>query len=192
MISDEVQTGFGRTGNKWFGIEQWGVEPDIIKMEKSLGNGWPIGAFITTPEIAKSFTPGTHFSTFGGNPISSTAALANIDIIKQDNLSSNAHIVGGYFKDKLMELQEKHELIGDVRGMGLMLGIELVSDRKAKTPATLKMAQVMELCKDSGVLIGKGGLDGNVIRFKPPLCVTRDDVDQTIKILDIALTVVEK
>lgn len=192
LISDEVQTGFGRTGNKWFGIEQWGVEPDIITMAKSFGNGWPIGAFITTPEIAKSFTPGTHFSTFGGNPISCTAALTNIDIIKQDNLSKNAHVVGEYFKDKLMELKEKHELIGDVRGMGLMLGIELVSDRGAKTPATLKMAQVMELCKDSGVLIGKGGLDGNVIRFKPPLCITEDDVDQTIKILDIALTVVEK
>lgn len=191
LISDEVQTGFGRTGNKWFGIEQWGVEPDIMTMAKSFGNGWPIGGFITTPEIAKSFTPGTHFSTFGGNPISCTAASANIDIIKQDNLSNNAHVVGGYFKDKLMELKDKHELIGDVRGMGLMLGIELVSDRKTKTPAAAETLEVMELCKDNGVLIGKGGLDGNVIRFKPPLCITQDDVDQAIKTLDKALASVK-
>lgn len=188
LISDEVQTGFGRTGNKWFGIEQWNVVPDIITMSKGFGNGWPIGAFITTPEIAGIFTPGTHFSTFGGNPISCTAALANINVIQKEKLSQNAAIMGEYLKTKLLELQEKHIFIGDVRGMGLMIGIELVRDRKTKAPASRETAHVMEYCKDKGVLIGKGGLDGNVIRIKPPLCITKDNIDTTITAIDEALT----
>ncbi|MBI2267439.1 MAG: aspartate aminotransferase family protein [Armatimonadetes bacterium] len=192
LISDEVQTGFGRTGGKWFGIEQWGVEPDILTMAKGFGNGWPIGGFIAKPEIADSIKGGQHFSTYGGNPVSSVAALANIRVIEKSNLAQNAATVGAYFKDKLLELQQKYSLIGDVRGMGLMLGMELVKDRKTKEPAAKEMARVMEICKDDGVLIGKGGLDGNVIRIKPPLCITKGDVDSAAAVMDKAFAQVQK
>lgn len=199
LISDEVQTGFGRTGRKWFGIEQWGVEPDMITMAKGFGNGLPIGGFITREEIAKVFVPGSHFSTFGGNPISCAGALANIEVIEEEKLSENAFVVGGYFKEKLLELKEKHHLIGDVRGMGLMLGMELVkpdggtaSSGKKKEPASQETARVMEAAKDKGVLIGKGGLEGNVIRIKPPMCITKNDVEFAVKVLDESFTLVEK
>src|SRR5690348_3010550 len=134
FISDEVQTGWGRTGKKWFGIEQWEVVPDMITAAKGLGNGVPIGATITTPEIAASFK-GLQISTFGGNPVTCTAARAVIDVIEADNLRENASTVGAYFRQRLEELQDRHPLIGDVRGMGLMQGLELVKDRKSKEPA---------------------------------------------------------
>lgn len=190
FISDEVQTGFGRTGKKMFGIENWDIIPDIITMAKGFGNGLAIGAFISTPEIADVFGAGQHFSTYGGNPISCVGALANIEVIIKEKLNENAEKVGAYLKDKLLELHGKHKLIGDVRGLGLMLGVELV--KNGKEPATAEMKEVMEITKDKGLLIGKGGLDGNVIRLKPPLIFTRDNVDTTIKILDEAFTTVEK
>lgn len=192
FISDEVQTGFGRTGNKWFGIEQWDVTPDIMTMAKGLGNGWPIGAFITTSQIAKNYSPGSHICTFGGNPISSVAALTNINTIQEEKLAQNAFIVGNYFKEKLLALQEKHRIVGDVRGMGLMLGVELVRDKENKAPAPREIAQIIETCKDKGVLIGKGGLDKNVIRIAPPLCITKSDIDTAIDVLEEALTTAEK
>ncbi len=185
LISDEVQTGFGRTGT-WFGMEQWGVEPDIMTMAKGMGNGLPIGGFITRGEVASKLKPGTHFCTFGGNPVSTTGALANIEVIEKEHLKENAASIGSYLKEKLLELQQKHPLIGDVRGKGLMLGIELVSDRKTKQPAMAEMKRLMEICKDNGVLIGKGGLDGNVVRIKPPLCINKSDVDFAIHVLDEA------
>jgi 4-aminobutyrate aminotransferase / (S)-3-amino-2-methylpropionate transaminase / 5-aminovalerate transaminase len=184
MIIDEVQTGFGRTGNKWFGIEHWGIEPDIMTMAKGMGNGIAIGGFITRAEIADSLKPGQHFSTYGGNPISATGALASIEVIEKEKLAENAAVVGKYCKDKLMELKDKYPLIGDVRGMGLMLGVELVKENKV--PAVNEMKKVMDFCKEEGLLIGKGGLDGNVIRIKPPLCITKDNVDQAMEILDRA------
>jgi 4-aminobutyrate aminotransferase-like enzyme len=187
FISDEVQTGFGRTGEKWFGIEQWGVEPDIMTMAKGMGNGFPIGGFIAKPEIAEKLGQGYLFNTFGGNPVSATAALASIEVIEKEGLKENSAKIGKYFKERLLELQERHALIGDVRGIGLMLGVELVSDRKTKAPATAETKKLMEFCKDKGVIIGKGGLDGNVLRIKPPLCITKEDVDFAIKVLDEAL-----
>lgn len=190
FVSDEVQTGFGRTGT-WFGIEQWGVEPDMMTMAKGMGNGLPIGGMITRPEIAAKLPPGGHFCTFGGNPVSSAGALASIEVIEKEKLKENAAKVGKYMKEKLLELQEKHQLIGDVRGMGLMLGVELVKDRKTKAPATAEMKQLMEICKDKGLLIGKGGLDGNIIRIKPPLCITQDDVDNAIKLMDEAFSAIK-
>jgi len=153
FISDEVQTGWGRTGKKWFGIEQWEVTPDILTSAKGMANGVPVGLTVTTPEIAAGFQ-GLNIATFGGNPVTSVAARATIELIEEDNLLENAHTVGAYFRAKLEELQEKHPLIGDVRGMGLMQALELVKDRKTKEPAPAQTTQVMERARDNGLLIG--------------------------------------
>lgn len=182
-IADEVQTGWGRTGDKWFGIEQWNVEPDIMTSAKGMGNGVPIGWTIATPEVADKF-PGLTFSTFGGNPISTAAALAVIKMIEDDDLRTNARVVGDYLRGKLEELKEKHLVIGDVRGMGLMQGIELVKDRQTKEPAPEAVLKVFEETKRQGVLIGKGGLYGNVIRTGMMLNSTKDNVDEMIRALD--------
>src|SRR5580658_612961 len=164
FISDEVQTGWGRTGGKWFGIEQWGVQPDIITSAKGLGNGAPIGLTIARPEIADSVR-GATISTFGGNPISATAAKAVIDFIEDQKLSINAAEVGAYLHDKLLELQTKHPLIGDVRGMGLLQAVELVEDRRTKKPASAQTLALLEATRENGILVGKGGFFGNVLRI---------------------------
>ncbi len=182
-IADEVQTGWGRTGDKWFGIEQWGVEPDIITSAKGMANGIPIGWTIATPEVADAF-PGLTFATFGGNPVSTAAALAVIKMIEDDDLRTNARAVGDYLRAKLIELKDKYLVIGDVRGMGLMQGIELVKDRQTKEPAPEALLRVFEETKRQGVLIGKGGLYGNVIRTGMMLNSTKDNVDELIRALD--------
>jgi alanine-glyoxylate transaminase / (R)-3-amino-2-methylpropionate-pyruvate transaminase len=186
FIADEVQTAWGRTGEKWFGIEHWNVEPDIVVSAKGLANGTPAAVTIATPEVADKY-PGTTFATFGGNPVSMAAALATLSVIEEDDLKTNAKIVGGYLRGKLEELKEKHPLIGDVRGMGLMQGLELVADRKTKQPAPQAVLDVMEETRRRGVLIGKGGLDANVIRLAPPLTATEAHVDELIAALDHAL-----
>ncbi|PYU09199.1 MAG: aspartate aminotransferase family protein [Acidobacteria bacterium] len=183
IISDEVQTGWGRTGKKWFGIEQWEVVPDMITSAKGMANGVPIGLTVTTPEIAGSFQ-GANIATFGGNPVTSVAAKATIELIEEENLLENAHIVGAHFRSKLEELQQKHALIGDVRGMGLMQALELVKDRKTKEPAPEATTQVMERARQNGLLIGKGGLYGNVLRLAPMLNTSKSDVDEAIRLLD--------
>jgi 4-aminobutyrate aminotransferase len=183
FISDEVQTGFGRTGGKWFGIEHWGVEPDIITMAKGMANGSPVGATIATPEIADSFK-GLTISTFGGNPVTARAARATIEYIESTGLLENARAVGDYLVGRLKELQEKYPIMGDVRGMGLMRGVELVRDRETRQPAAEEMIRLMDLTKDNGLIIGKGGLYGNVIRISPPLTCSRSDVDDAVRILD--------
>ncbi len=183
MIADEVQTAWGRTGDKWFGIEHWKVKPDIITSAKGMGNGVPIGWTIATPEVADKF-PGLTFATFGGNPVSMAAGLAVIKLIEEDDLRTNARVVGEYFRGRLEELKDKHPIIGDVRGMGLMQGIELVKDRDTKEPAPEAVLKVFEETKRQGVLIGKGGLYGNVIRTGMMLNSTKDNVDQLIKALD--------
>lgn len=187
FISDEVQTGFGRTGKTWFGIEHWEVEPDIMTCAKGMANGTPVGATVATPEVADSFK-GATISTFGGNPVTAAAARATIEVIEEDNLLENVERVGGYFRKKLAELQEKHPLIGDVRGMGLMQGLELVKDRKSKEPAPQETNQFMERCRANGLLIGKGGLFGNVIRLSPPLNIGEAQVDDAIGRMDKSLT----
>lgn len=186
FIADEVQTGWGRTGDKWFGIEHWGVEPDIITSAKGMGNGVPVGWTIATPEVADAF-PGLTFSTFGGNPVSMAAVAAVIKVIEEDDLKKNARVVGHYFRERLEELREKHDVIGDVRGMGLMQAIELVKDRKTKEPAADSVLRVFEETKRKGVLIGKGGLYGNVIRTGMMLNSTNDTVDELINALDKGL-----
>ena len=190
FIADEVQTGFGRTGKKWFGIEQWEVTPDIITCAKGMANGSPAGATITTAELADSFQ-GLTISTFGGNPVTSVAARATIEVIEEENLRENAHTVGAYFRGKLEELQQKYPLIGDVRGMGLMQALELVKDRQTKEPAPEATLQLMERARDNGLLIGKGGLYGNVIRLSPMLNISKADVDEATRLLDKSLASVQ-
>jgi 4-aminobutyrate aminotransferase-like enzyme len=188
FISDEVQTGWGRTGGgKWFGIEHWGVTPDIMTGAKGLGNGSPIGLTVARPEVADSLK-GLTISTFGGNPVTSTAAKAVIDYIEEHNLRSNCTETGAYLRGRLEELRDKHEIIGEVRGMGLLQAIELVEDRKTKAPATAATAMMMEAARDNGLLIGKGGMFGNVLRCSPPMNIDRADVDQFTGMLDKALT----
>lgn len=180
LITDEVQTGFGRTG-KMFAIEHWDVEPDIMTIAKSLANGTPAGAFITNDRIASSYTrPGA--STTGGNPVSAAAALATIDVIEKYQLVQRAKDLGNYFKDKLKILQQSHGLLGDVRGKGLMLGVELV--KKDKIPAAEEIDYILEELKDRGILAGKTGVSRNVLTFQPPLIITRDDIDQVVETLD--------
>jgi 4-aminobutyrate aminotransferase-like enzyme len=189
FIADEVQTGWGRTGDKWFGIEHWNVEPDIITSAKGMGNGVPIGMTTATPEVADKY-PGLTFSTFGGNPVSMAAALAVIRVIEEDDLKRNAAEVGAYFRERLEGLKEKYTVIGDVRGMGLMQALELVKDRETKEPDPQSVLKVFEETKRLGVLIGKGGLYGNVIRTGVMLNATKDTIDELIEALDKALAVV--
>jgi 4-aminobutyrate aminotransferase len=186
FISDEVQTGFGRTGKKWFGIEHWEVEPDIMTGAKGMANGAPIGWTITRPEIADAYT-GLTISTFGGNPVSCAAAKATVELIEEDRLMDNAAEVGARFRNGLEGLKEKYNAIGDVRGMGLMQAIELVKDRKTKEHDPDLTNRLMDRARENGLLVGKGGIAGNVIRMSPPLNITKNDVDQAIGILDKSL-----
>jgi 4-aminobutyrate aminotransferase len=186
FISDEVQTGWGRTGGKWFGIEHWGVTPDIITGAKGLGNGSPIGLTVARPEVADS-VKGLTISTFGGNPVTATAAKAVLDFIEAQNLPANCAETGAYLRTGLEELKAKHEMIGDVRGMGLLQALELVEDRRTKAPAAAETALAMEAARENGLLIGKGGMYGNVLRISPPMNVGRADVDQFLTLLDKSL-----
>lgn len=189
FIADEVQTAWGRTGDKWFAIEHWDVKPDILTSAKGLANGVPIGITVATSNVADKY-PGLTFSTFGGNPVSMAAALAVLKVIEDDNLKKNAAEVGVYLRQKLEDLKEKHQVIGDVRGMGLMQGLELVKDRETKEPAPQAVLTVFEETKRRGVLIGKGGLYGNCIRTGMMLNSTKDHVDELIEALDAGLAAV--
>jgi 4-aminobutyrate aminotransferase-like enzyme len=190
-IADEVQTGFGRTGDHYWGFQNWGVVPDFVTMAKGIGNGVPLAAVTTRSEIAQSLTERLHFNTFGGNPVCMAAGLAVLDVIDEDGLQENSRIVGGRLKNGLKRLMKEHDLIGDVRGMGLMLGMELVRDRATKAPAKAETLDLLELTREMGLLIGKGGLDGNVIRIKPPMCITAEDADFAIDVMHSALTAIE-
>jgi alanine-glyoxylate transaminase/(R)-3-amino-2-methylpropionate-pyruvate transaminase len=190
-IADEVQTGFGRTGEHYWGFQNYGVTPDIVTMAKGIGNGVPLAAVTTRREIADALTRRIHFNTFGGNPVSMAAGLAVLEVIDEEGLQENARKVGGRLLRGLRRLQESHPLIGDVRGMGLMLGVELVTDRSTHAPAAAQALEVLEAAREMGVLLGKGGLDGNVLRIKPPLCITAEDVDFAVEVLDRALARVE-
>jgi 4-aminobutyrate aminotransferase-like enzyme len=191
FIADEVQTAWGRTGGKWFGIEHWDVQPDIITSAKGFGNGLPIGVTIARPEVADAMK-GVTLSTFGGNPVVTTAAKAVIDYIEEQNLLRNTEETGAYLRGKLIDLQDKHPLIGDVRGMGLLLAIELVEDRKTKVPATAATAQLIEATRENLIMVGRGGLNGNVLRLSPPMNIGRADVDEFILRLDASLVQVER
>ncbi len=186
FIADEVQTGFARTG-KMFAYEHYGVSPDIVAMAKGIADGFPLGACTTRADIGDAFEPGDHLSTFGGNPVSCAAALANIDYLLENKLADEALRKGEHVLRRLRELQQKHELVGDVRGLGLMLGIELVKDQKLKTPAPNEAAKVRELALSKGVLLGHGGVKGCTVRIQPPLVITKEQLDTTVEVIDECL-----
>ena len=186
-IADEVQTGFGRTGANYWGFQNFDVVPDLVVMAKGIGNGVPLAAVTTRREIAESLTQRIHFNTFGGNPVCMATGLAVLDVIDADGLQENARVVGTRLKSGITRLMAKHQLIGDVRGLGLMLGIELVRDRATKEPAKAETLQLMEETRSRGVLVGKGGIDGNVVRVKPPLCLTAADADFALDVFDRSL-----
>jgi alanine-glyoxylate transaminase / (R)-3-amino-2-methylpropionate-pyruvate transaminase len=190
-IADEVQTGWGRTGETFWGFQNFGVTPDLVTMAKGIGNGLALGAVTTRMEIAKPLASKLHFNTFGGNPISMAAGLATLEVIDTEGIQHNAKTVGGRLKSRLLELQERHPLIGEVRGLGLMLGVELVRDRVTKEPADREAAEVLELAKDRGLLLGKGGLYNNTLRIKPPMCITMSDADFMADCLDEILSIIE-
>ena len=186
-VADEVQGGFGRTGTKFWAFENWDVTPDVVTMAKGIGNGAPLGAMATRPEISATLANRIHFNTFGGNPVCMTQGLATLEVIDADNIQANALKVGTHLKNRLLELAQRHPLIGEVRGMGLLLGVELVKDRISKEPAKNETAAVLELAKERGLLLGKGGLFGNVLRIKPPMCITIDDANFIVDCLDEVL-----
>jgi 4-aminobutyrate aminotransferase/(S)-3-amino-2-methylpropionate transaminase len=185
FICDEVQSGFGRTG-KMFAIEHFGVVPDILVTAKGIADGFPLSAFTARPEIAAAYRPGDHLSTFGGNPVSCAAALANIEFMEREKLSTRAADLGEYTMGKLRSLQREQRVIGEVRGLGLMIGVELVRDEKL-TPAAAEAESVRDALLRHGVLVGVGGVNGNVIRFQPPLVITRQQIDQALAAFATAL-----
>lgn len=182
FISDEVQTAFGRTGSHFWGIEAHGVKPDLLTMAKGLGNGLAVGAVMGRAEVVDCISPKLHISTFGGNHISSAGALANLEFILENDLQRNADEVGGYLRDRLVRLAEKHDAVGEIRGRGLMLGIELVEEGGEPSPRTA--ARFMEGCRERGVLVGKGGLRSNVIRVSPPLTLTREAAKEAADVFE--------
>ena len=181
FIADEVQTGWGRTGGKWFGIEQWDVTPDIMTFAKGMGNGSPIGCTVTRSEIAAA-VQGATFSTFGGNPVTMATALATLEYMEAHDVKENATVMGEKLREKLEEFQSEFPFIGDVRGMGLMQALEIVTPN-TKDPDSKLTAAIMDTAKDNGLLLGKGGLYNNVIRVSPHLNVSEADMEQAMDIL---------
>ena len=186
-IADEVQTGFGRTGDSFWGFENHDVTPDIVTMAKGIGNGCPLGAVVTTKEIIQSLNESVHFNTFGGNPVSCAQGLATLEVLLDEDMQGNSKRLGTILFDGLHELQQKFSCIGDVRGRGLMVGVELIEDENKK-PATKVTEEVFELCKEMGLLIGKGGYASNVLRIKPPMCVTEEDITFMVEVLEEAFS----
>jgi 4-aminobutyrate aminotransferase len=185
FICDEVQTGFGRTGGKWFGIEHYGVEPEIMTMAKGMANGFPVGATIATDEVANAFT-GLSLSTFGGNPVAMAATEATLDVMEKENVPKRSEERGRQLREALEAMKEKYPFIGDVRGMGLMQAVELVEDRKTKQPSAKKAVRFMEASKRQGILVGKGGLYGNVLRIAPPMLIAKGEIADGIQRLEKA------
>ena len=185
FIADEVQSGFGRTG-KMFAIEHYGVTPDILVTAKGIADGFPLSAFTTRPEIAAAYKPGDHLSTFGGNPVSCAASLANIQFMQDENLPARAAETGEYAMKKLRDLQKQNPMIGEVRGLGLMVGVELVRDERL-TPASSEAEAIRESLLRQGVLVGVGGVYGNVVRFQPPLIITKQQIDRAMAAFASAL-----
>src|SRR3954471_20703381 len=183
-IADEVQTGFGRTGTHFWGFETQGVIPDIVTMAKGIGNGAPLAAVVTTPKIAAVMTQKVHFNTFGGNPVVSAIGKAVLEVIEKEKTQENCLKLGTYILAGLEKLKAKHKIIGDVRGKGLMLGIEFVKDRATKQPGKEECAQAVENARELGLLLGKGGLWGQTIRFAPPMNITQADADFLLAVLD--------
>lgn len=178
FIADEVQPGFGRTGTHFWGFERHDVMPDIVTMGKPMGNGHPLSATITRREIVEAFADQAHyFNTFGGNPVSCAAGLAVLDVLEEEGLQKNALEVGAYIRDGLTKLAKQNDLIGDIRGSGFFIGVELVSDRATKTPAAKEARWIVNDLRDRGVLTSSTGPQDNVLKFRPPMVLTRDEAD---------------
>ncbi len=190
-ISDEVQTGVGRTGKYWFGILHNGVTPDIMTLAKGFGNGATIGAIATREEIAASLQGKIQFNTFAGNPWATLQADETLKILEEENVLHRATVLGDRIQQGLKAIQATSKIIGDVRGRGLLIGVELVKDRKTKAYATEETLEVLEQARNAGLLVGKGGMYGNVIRITPPLCIQEEDADQIVQILGNAIRSVE-
>ncbi|KAM5193811.1 alanine--glyoxylate aminotransferase 2, mitochondrial [Mantella aurantiaca] len=187
-IADEVQTGFGRTGSHYWGFQTHDVIPDIVTMAKGIGNGFPMAAVVTTEEIASSFTQNLYFNTFGGNPMACSVGSAVMDVIEEENLQNNCAMVGTHLLLELAKLRDKFEIVGDVRGKGLMIGVEMVKDKKTLQPLPAEeMNLIWEECKENRVLLGKGGLYSNTFRMKPPMCITKEDADFAVAVFEGAL-----
>lgn len=191
LIVEEYFCGFGRTG-RMFACEHWKIEPDIMTIAKGLGGGIPIAAVMATEEVANALMPGDHYSTFGGNAVACAAALAVLEVFRKERLPENAAIIGNYVVKRIEEVMEKHSLIGDVRGKGLLIGIELVRDRHKKTPAIDECKMVENEAIKRGVLVGVSGTYGNVLRISPPLIITEEQAERGIQAIDESLTVAER
>ncbi|MEM6428938.1 MAG: aspartate aminotransferase family protein [Deinococcota bacterium] len=189
FICDEVQTGWGRTGHKMFGIEHWGVEPDIMTFAKGIANGSPLGATIATPEVADAAVGKITFSTFGGNPVTMATALATVDVIESNNLVDNAAERGSELRARLEAFKDRFDFIGDVRGMGLMQALEIVHPHD-QSPDPAKTSALVSACRDHGLLIGKGGLWNNVTRIAPPLNISQADVETAGNLLERSLSAI--
>lgn len=187
MICDEVQSGFGRMG-QWWGHEHHGVRADIVTMGKPVGNGHPLGVVATTDEILNLFIDKTRlFSTFGGNTVACAAGNAVLDVIEQENLIANAKTIGNYMRMEIGNLARTHDLIGDIRGQGMVSGLEFVSDRKTRSPATKETARLLELMRQRRVLVGSEGRDANILKLRPALIFRKEHVDRFIDALDNSL-----
>ncbi len=180
FIADEVQTGFGRTGDHWFGVEHDGVTPDIMVMAKGIANGFPVGATVARDEVAESWTAKS-ISTFGGNPVSMAAARATMEVMRREDVPARSAALGGRIRAAFEELKDEHEWIGDVRGRGLMQAMELVEDRETKEPSPRMAGALLEAAKDEGVLVGVGGLNGHVVRVGPSMLITEDEVEEGLE-----------
>ena len=189
FIADEVQSGFGRTGTM-FAIEHYGVEPDIMVMAKGIADGFPLSATIARAEIADSLRPGEHLSTFGGNPVSCAASLANIAVMEEEGLADASARKGRHAMSRLRALADELPLIGEVRGLGLMIGVELVKDRASKEPAAKEAATVRRIAREAGVLVGVGGQGGNVVRIQPPLVIDDAALDRALDVVSDAMRAV--
>ena len=190
FIADEVQPGFGRSGKHWFAIEHWGVEPDIMVMAKGIANGFPVGATITRQEIAAAWKSKT-ISTFGGNSLTMAAANATLNVMQREKVPARAEERGRQLREGLMRLYAQHEWIGDVRGKGLMQGMELVQDRTSKTPAPEKVKALLEATKAEGLLVGVGGLHGQTIRIGPSLLITEAEMNEALERLERACSKID-
>jgi alanine-glyoxylate transaminase/(R)-3-amino-2-methylpropionate-pyruvate transaminase len=186
-IADEVQAGFARTGDHFWGFEAQGVVPDIVTLAKGIGNGMPLGAVVTTPAIAAALAARHHFNTFGGNPVACAQGRAVLEVIARERLQENARVMGARIRAGFERLAAKHALIGDIRGAGLLIGLELVKDRRTKEPAVAECAAVFERSRQLGLLAGKSGLWGNTLRFTPPLCIGAAEADFLVAVIDEAL-----
>ncbi len=188
FVADEVQPGFGRLGTHFWGFESHGVVPDITTLGKPMGNGYPVSAVVTTTEIIEAFQQDDHyFNTFGGTPVACAAALAVLEVIEQEDLQTNARKTGDYLRHGLQQLKDTYEIVGDVRGSGLFIGIDLVRDRDTREPATNQAHKVVNLLKDRGVLIGSTGRYDNVLKIRPPMVFSTENADMLLQRLDEVL-----